>query len=140
MNWWELASRPHNDGYFAELPPGKYYYGDCADMCSLGTGIWTSLKNDDIVCLAPIGGIVETTKTVFPCFSGTLALSSEGAFPDFEDSDDCLTIDKRFTVTYSDNALILKWDDNTFQFSEYCPEETDDEMYSRLYALQGITY
>ena len=139
-NWWELACRAEKDGFMAELPPGKYYYGYAPHITSLGDGVWTSMIDDTIVCIAPLGKsvCVNNDGPDIKCPNGLFTFMNVV-------SDDYLVdvfdIEERFVVKYSDSVLTLNWSNNIMVIAERdVPEESDEQIYVRLYAAQGIKY
>jgi hypothetical protein len=161
MVYWEICCRATEMGFQCELPEGTYFLGDPNEMMLPGigatikhlkTGTFSDAESEGIIVIHDfiarefILKDQEGEETLITSESGTIALmSAEIVKPDAKYSEQQIVFNKRTVVAVNveTESIEMKSSDYTIvmsPFEEDYPEESDEQMYVRLYAAQGIEY
>ena len=159
MVYWEMCCRENETGFQCELPKGTYFIGDPNEMLfpgilatidNLNTGTFQDAESDAIIVLHPFAEgeflLVDAdgSQAIVNNESGTIALMSADIVrpsPEFDEVK--LIFDKRVVVVVNivESTFTMTHDNNVTTLTPYQePEESDEQMYTRLYAAQGIKY
>jgi hypothetical protein len=160
MVYWEICCRATETGFQCELPEGTYFIGDPNEMLlpgigatikHLNTGTFSDAESDAVIVLHPFN--IERFNLVSPrgvvnvfSESGVIALMSADIvkpLPEFDDNK--ITFPGRVVVEViiEDNSLLMTRKEELIALvpaEDEEPEESDEQMYVRLYAAQGIEY
>jgi len=158
---WELVSNGTKSLFDFKLPAGKYYVGDPDEMLltgvllttkSLGNGVYRDRDSDSyvVICDFEYDDFLlndnEGDRHVFT-ESRIVAVASENIvkpLPELDDS--CFNFGQTFIVEVDLDYCTLKLMHEGRLVSLYPNdpnveiEETDEQMYTRLYAAVGIDY
>lgn len=161
MVYWEICCRATETGFQCELPEGTYFLGDPNEMMlpgigatikHLNTGTFSDAESEATIVIHTfmarefILKDEEGEETLIMSESGTIALmSAEIVKPDAKYSEQQIVFNKRTVVAVNTEleSIEMKNSDYTIimsPFEEDYGEETDEQMYTRLYAAQGIQY
>lgn len=161
MVYWEICCRATDTGFQCELPEGTYFLGDPEDMLlpgvgatikNLNTGTFSDAESEAIIVIHAftarefILNDENGEETLITSESGTIALmSADIVKPDAKYSEQQIVLNRRTVVTVNTemDSILMKNSDCTIAmspFEENYPEESDEQMYTRLYAAQGVEY
>jgi hypothetical protein len=157
MVHWEICCRQTEKGFTCELPEGMYYIGDPNEMLlpgilstigNLNSGTFQDVESDAIIVLHPFWAYKYTLDngTTIETADGVIALMSADIVkpaPAFEEQQ--IFFDQRVVVTVDveDATIMMRTGDTNLVLNpceEIDYEETDEDMYTRLYAGQGVKY
>ena len=150
--FWELASRTKADGFIAELPAGTYYIGDARELVradvyqhvrSLQNGVWQDTITDAIIAYTDIGGadVIVNHGDLPDLVCMSVSVVSEDIVNIVNQNHVKVVCDSRVVIEYYEDELTLKWGDNVISIhNSDVDDEDDEEMYTRLYAGQGVVY
>jgi len=160
MVHWEICCLATDRGFHCELPQGTYYLGNPKEMMlpgigetigGLNTGAFEDAETDSIIVLHPFNNEqfnFVSPKGVVKIFSesGVIALMSAHIvkpLPQFDNNR--ITFVGRVVVevdVHEETLSMTQKDELIAMISaeDEEPEESDEQMYTRLYAAQGIQY
>lgn len=157
--FWENCSRATDTGFMSELPTGIYYIGNpeelllpgvYASIKNLNTGTFEDAESDAIIVIHPFNvtyfNLVSSQDTV-DVFSenGVIALMSEDIvkpLPEFARQKVILSGRTVVEIDIQEETLAMTRGEELIALvpADEEPEESDEQMYVRLYAAQGIQY
>jgi hypothetical protein len=161
MVYWEICCRATETGFQCELPEGTYYLGNPEEMMmpgiyatigGLNTGTFTDAESDAVIVLHDFSHnyfelSVLGHETYVYSESGVIALMSADIvkpLPEFDDHK--ITFSGRVVVIVNvqDDSIHMKMGTESYELKAVEepeePEETDEQMYTRLYGNIGINY
>jgi hypothetical protein len=161
MVYWEICCRATETGFQCELPEGTYYIGDPEEMMmpgiyatigGLNTGTFTDAESDASIVLHDFSHNYFTFSSLnceihIYSESGVIALMSADIvkpLPEFDDNK--ITFSGRVVVIVNtqDEYIRMKMGTETYRLDAIEepdePEESDEQMYTRLYGYIGINY
>ena len=160
MVHWEICCLATDTGFQCELPEGTYFIGDPNEMMlpgigatigNLNTGAFEDAETDAIIVLHPFNNEqfnLVSPKGVVKIFSesGVIALMSANIvkpLPEFDNNKITFVGRVVVEVIIEDISLLMTQKEQLIALvpaEEEEPEESDEQMYTRLYAAQGIKY
>uniref|UniRef100_A0A6C0B3H9 Uncharacterized protein n=1 Tax=viral metagenome TaxID=1070528 RepID=A0A6C0B3H9_9ZZZZ len=158
MVYWEICCRATDTGFQCELPEGTYFIGDPKEMMlpgiyatigDLNTGTFADAESDASIVLHNFSHSYFrfselTRETHVYSESGVIALMSADIvkpLPEFEDNK--ITFSGRVVVIVNtqDDSIHMKMGTESYDLAAVEePDETDEQMYTRLYGYIGINY
>ena len=158
MVYWEICCRATDTGFQCELPEGTYFIGDPKEMMlpgiyatigDLNTGTFADAESDASIVLHNFSHSYFrfselTHETHVYSESGVIALMSADIvkpLPEFEDNK--ITFSGRVVVIVNtqDDSIHMKMGTESYDLAAVEePDETDEQMYTRLYGYIGINY
>ena len=160
MVHWKICCLATDRGFHCELPEGTYYLGNPEEMLmpgigativGLNTGAFEDAETDAIIVLHPFNneqfnfvsrnGVVKIFSE-----SGVVALMSSHIvkpLPEFDNNRFTFVGRAVVEVDVHDETLSMTQKDELIALmspEDEEPEESDEQMYTRLYAAQGIKY
>jgi hypothetical protein len=162
MVYWEICDDANHVGFTCEFPAGTYYVGNPEEMmlpeffataCYLSSGAFEDIESDALVFIHTFTTSTFTMNTnggnhaLLVSDSKIIAIMSEDMVKhDRKYDDQCLTFKSPTIITLNTvfETIEMKNSDCSMFLSHYDLdsdyEESDEQMYSRYYASQGIDY
>jgi hypothetical protein len=159
--YWEICCRPTETGFLCEVPAGEYYIGDpevmlktgvAATIKNLETGTFTDAESDAIIVVHPVSteyfrlSIYGSPDVNIFIEGPVIALMSADIvkpLPEFDEYKFTFVGRAVVEVHVNDDSIRMQKGTQYFMVDampEPDYEETDEQMYTRLYAAQGIQY
>jgi hypothetical protein len=156
---WVFSGREVNLTLEYELPPGKYYVGNPAELLLPGVYGATktlppgSYKNENYIysvhsCNHPDYVILVDGEIMAHPFCPDVRLSIMSAdlvkpLPENEIFSVLLDVPAKAIYDYNTESIIIRLEKSCIEICPYSDEdmsETDEQMYTRLYAAIGVEY